>query len=230
MSARHKWTRLVLFGTLPWLKKQRKIDVLRKDLFHCERLQSRGVNPKIPQARLVFIFTFFDGNNKAIPGTGWALRARTNSKKADLTKNVSSSTDGTRLVPRGAVESLTVSDWLVSGSNPSVFFCAIVFSIFFSSSFFLSVSRVLFYWSDSSWQERGITFDWTFGENFTTMVAVWAGEFQYSKVRVRKRVWGDRRARKLRKWPVLNFCSWNFRRKAVLLETATENEEGQTQI
>ena len=45
-----------------------------------------------------------------------------------------------RLVPRGAVESLTISDWSVGGSNPST---CVNFFLFFRS-FFLSASKVLF--------------------------------------------------------------------------------------
>ena len=45
-----------------------------------------------------------------------------------------------RLVPCGAVERLTISDWSVGGSNPST---CVNFSLFFRS-FFLSVSKVLF--------------------------------------------------------------------------------------
>ena len=51
-----------------------------------------------------------------------------------------------RLVPRGAVESLTISDWSVGGSNPSTcvsFF--FFFFFFFFCSFFVSASKVLFF-------------------------------------------------------------------------------------
>ena len=41
---------------------EREIDVLRIDLFHRERLQSRGVKPENSADEAVFIFfTFFDG-------------------------------------------------------------------------------------------------------------------------------------------------------------------------
>ena len=63
-----------------------------------------------------------------------------------------------RLVPRGAVESLTISDCSVGGSNPST---CVSFSFFF---FVLSLCplRKFFFFTDpthSSWQERGTTFD-----------------------------------------------------------------------
>ena len=48
-----------------------------------------------------------------------------------------------RLVPRGAVESLTISDRSVGGSNPSR---VLVFFFFFFCSFFVSVSKVLFFY------------------------------------------------------------------------------------
>ena len=46
-----------------------------------------------------------------------------------------------RLVPRGAVESLTISDWSVGGSNPSMR----VNFFFFFLSFNMSGSKILFF-------------------------------------------------------------------------------------
>ena len=88
-------------------RQQGKIDMLRKNLFHCERLQSRGVKPENSAGKACFHFLHFSMEIIKLFQL-WAPRARTNSKKTDLTKKVSSSTGGTRLVPRGAVESLTV--------------------------------------------------------------------------------------------------------------------------
>ena len=84
---------------------QGKIDILRKDVLHCERLQSRGVKPEIPPTKLflTFFFTFFDGIT-LIQGAEWAPGARTNLKKNHVTKKVSSSTNRSHLVPRGAVD------------------------------------------------------------------------------------------------------------------------------
>ena len=96
-----------------------------------------------------------------------------------------------RLVPRGAVESLTISDWSVGGSNPSTF-----------------VNSFFFYWLHSRWQDRGTTFDWTScWIKFTTMVSVWVGEFQKSKDRVRKRV-GRRTRPKVVKTTCSQLLQW----------------------
>ena len=94
-------------------------------------------------------------NNTVIPGAWWAPRARTNSKKNHVTKKMSSSTVRSRLIPRGAVESLTISDWSVGGSNPvkTFFYVVVFFFSFFSFSFLTFVWRVFFFYSShSSWQ------------------------------------------------------------------------------
>ena len=67
------------------------------------------------------------------------------SKKNHLMKKMSSLTVRSRLIPRGAVESLTISDRSVGGSNPvkDVFLCFFFF-LFFSFSFLMFVWRVLF--------------------------------------------------------------------------------------
>ena len=63
VSARQKWTRLVLFGT-HWLKAagragDRHLEKLRIDLFHRERLQSRGVKPENSADEACFHFLHF---------------------------------------------------------------------------------------------------------------------------------------------------------------------------
>ena len=60
-------------------------------------------------------------------------------------KKISYSTVRSRLSPRGAVESLTISDLSVVGSNPvkHVFLCCFFF-LFFSFSFLMFAWRVLF--------------------------------------------------------------------------------------
>ena len=94
-------------------------------------------------------------------------------------EKITSSTVRSRRIPRGAVESVTISDWSVGGSNPvkNVFLCCFFLAFFFSFSFFMSVWRVLFF-------TNHIPADNTAGNNFrlnfllntskklTTMVAV----------------------------------------------------------
>ena len=185
MSARHKWTRLVLFGT-HWLKAAGRAGDRRLEpedrfvplwTFAISRCKTR----KIQQTRLVFIFLHFS--------LGYEMYSRhqigSESKEEFEEKSSNGQTklfdQRNRLVPRGAVESLTISDWSVGGSNPST--CVSFSFFFFFFSFFVSVSKVLFFFftdcTHSSWQERGTTFDWiSCWIKFTTMVSVWEGEFQ----------------------------------------------------
>ena len=83
-------------------------------LFRCGRLQSRGVKQENFADKPCFnVFHMFRWNNTVIPGAGWAARtprARMNSKKNHVTKKMSTSTVRSRLILRGAVESLTISD------------------------------------------------------------------------------------------------------------------------
>ena len=50
---------------------QGKIDVLRKDLFHCDRFRSRGLNPENSADEPCFdVFTCFDGIIKLFQAQG----------------------------------------------------------------------------------------------------------------------------------------------------------------
>ena len=164
VSARHKWTHLVLFGT-PWLKAAGEDRRVEERFVPFWMLAiSRCKTRKFRRRALFKCFYMFRWNNTVIPGAGWAPsapRARTNSKKNRITKKRSSSTVGSRLIPRGAVESVTISDWSVGGSNPvkDVFLCCSFLLFFFSFSFFMSVWRVLFF-------TRRLPADNTAGNNF----------------------------------------------------------------
>ena len=140
---------------------QEKIDVLRKDLFHCERFRSRGLKPENSADEPCFnVFTCFDGMIKLFQA-GWAPRARTNSKENHLKKKISSSTARSRLVPRGPAEGFKISDWSVGGSNP-------LQDAFYDNFFFFFVLFLFV-----RFEKRGTTFDRTFcWIKFRTMVAV----------------------------------------------------------
>ena len=79
VSTRHQWTRLVLFST-PWLSATGEDRRVEEGLFHCGRLQSRGVKQENSAHKPCFnVFYMFRWN-----GAGWAARtprARMNSKK-----------------------------------------------------------------------------------------------------------------------------------------------------
>ena len=162
VSARHKWTRLVLFGT-PWLNaagEDRRVEERFVPLrtFAISRCKTRKFG-----RGAFFYFYMFRWNNTVFPGAEWAPRApraRTNSKKNHLTKKISFSTVRNRLIPRGAVESLTISDWSVGGSNPvkDVFQCC-----FFLFHFFV---LFLYVRLESSFVTDHIPTDNTAGNNF----------------------------------------------------------------
>ena len=85
VSARHKWTRLVLFGT-PWLKaagEDRRVEERFVPLWMLAI--SRCKTRKFRRRALFFMFLHVS-NNTVIPGAGWAPRARTNSKKNHITR------------------------------------------------------------------------------------------------------------------------------------------------
>ena len=87
--------------------------MLRKGLFHCGGLQSRGVKQENSADEPCFnVLTCFDGIIQFFQAQDGLreLRARTNSKKNLLTKKMRSSTVRRRPIPRGAVESLMISD------------------------------------------------------------------------------------------------------------------------
>ena len=60
------------------------------------------------------------------------------------TKRVSSSTNGNGLVPCGEVESLTIYNLSVGGSDPSAFSSYVLFFVFFPFSFIISF-RIFFF-------------------------------------------------------------------------------------
>ena len=153
VSARHKWTRLVLFGT-PWLKaagEDRRVEERFVPLWMLAI--SRCKNKNIPQTSLVLMFLH------VILGAGWAPRARI--RRKTITKQISSSTGRSRRIPRGAVESVTISDWSVGGSNPvkDVFLCCFFFFLLFFVLF-------LYVRLESSFFTNHIPADNTAGNNF----------------------------------------------------------------
>ena len=138
--------------------------------------------------------------------------------KDDFEENRSA--DETKLFDRRNSSGPSWRSWKFSGFGLigrrfepfGVFLC--YFCIFFRPLSFCPFRR--FFFTDhilAAKSEEQLSIEYLL-KKFTTMVAVWAGEFQLSEVRVRKRVGEDGRDRKLRKRPVLNFNSWNFRRKA----------------
>ena len=103
-------------GSFQYTLTQCKIDVLRKVCSIVNVCNLAGVKQENPADKPCFnVFYMFQWNNTVIQGSGWAARtprAGMNSKKNHVTKKMSSSTVlvRSRLIPRGAVERLRISD------------------------------------------------------------------------------------------------------------------------
>ena len=118
------------------------------DLFHWECFQSRGVNPENSADEACFhSFCIFRWIVKFIPRARCAPRARKNSKKNHLTDKVSSSTS---VVVQSLVAQLKVKRFPIGRSMVRTLPRVLVFSFFFCVLFFLSASKVLRKFFESS--------------------------------------------------------------------------------
>ena len=155
------WFFSVLFDSV----QRGKIDVMRKGLFHCGRLQSRGVKQENSADEPCFnVFYVFRLNNTVFSRRRMGSESQDEFEEKPWNEKMSSSTVRSRLIPRGAVESLTISDWSVGGSN----LVEDVFSIFFFSFFFRFLSWCSFgeFFSYSSHSSRKTEAGNNFRSNF----------------------------------------------------------------
>ena len=171
------WDQTVAFSDLA--HGLREIDVLslRIDLFHCERLHSRGVKPEnSADGALFHFFLHFSLEYEMYSRHQIGSESKEEFEEKSSNGQNKLFDQRNRLVPRGAVESLTISDWSVGGSNPSTcvnFFLLFFLCVRFESFFF-------FYWSHALLLTRARN---NFRLKFLLNkvyddVSVWEGEFQ----------------------------------------------------
>ena len=135
VSARHKWTRLVLLGT-PWLKalgEDRSVEESFVPLW-ISRCKTRNFRRR----PLFLCFYMFRWNNTVIPGLR-ELREPGRIRRKTINEKITSSTVRSSRIPRGAVESVTISVWSVGGSNPVRRFSMLLFFFPFFFVLFLYV-------------------------------------------------------------------------------------------